>query len=136
MPEETISPKRREIVTTNGLNTLEYAERLMRAGVPEEHAKAQAMVLYEIINSTLATKRDIADVQRDIKELDVKIETIRAELRKEIEQTRADLKKDIKTLDEKITYKMAAASAGVVLTILSCLITLGKLGLLTPTPTP
>ena len=112
-------------MTTNGLNTLEYAERLMRAGVPEEHAKAQAMVLYEIINSTLATKRDIEELRlaskRDIKELDTKIETIRAEL-----------KKDIKTLDEKISLRINAASAAAVVTILGCLVTLGKLGLLAP----
>ena len=156
-------------MTTNGLNTLEYTERLMRAGVPEEQAKAQALVLYEIINSTLATKRDIeelksatkrdiADVQKDIKELDVKIETIRADLKRDvadlkrdikeldvkIETIRAEIKRDIKdsdknlegNLDRKMNYKMAAASAGVVLTILSCLVTLGKLGLLTPTSTP
>ena len=72
------------MTTTNGLNTLEYAERLMRAGIPEEQAKAQAMVLYEIINSSLATKRDLKDV--DLK----------------IEQVRAELKRDIKELDTKI----------------------------------
>ena len=52
--------------TANGLNTLEYAERLIRAGVPEEQAKAQALVLYEIINSTLATKRDIKELEDKI----------------------------------------------------------------------
>ena len=54
------------MTTTNGLNTLEYADRLIRAGVPEEQAKAQALVLYEIINSSLATKRDLAELKKDM----------------------------------------------------------------------
>ncbi len=142
----------------NGVNTLEYAEELKKAGVPDAQAFAQARLLYEIIGSSLATKRDIADVQKDIKGLDVKIETIKAELKRDIEATKAELKRDIeankaelkreievnkaelkrdiKELDGKIVLRMTAASAGVVLTILSCLVTLGKLGLLTPTPAP
>ncbi len=116
-------------MTTNGLNTLEYAERLMRAGVPDEQAKAQALVLYEIINSTLATKRDITDVQRDIKELDVKIETIRSELKKDIEKNRAelelriekvrsDLGEKIEQLNTTLTVRMGllyASSIGAIL---------------------
>ncbi len=156
----------------NGVNTLEYAEELKKAGVPDAQALAQARLLYEIIGSSLATKRDItelkrdieiskAELKRDIKELDGKIETTKAELKREIkalddkiettkaeikrdikeldgkiETTKAELKREIKALDDKIMFRMAAASAGVVLTILSCLVTLGKLGLLTPTPTP
>ena len=120
----------------NGVNTLEYAEELKKAGVPDAQAFAQARLLYEIIGSSLATKRDIADIQRDIKGLDVKIETIKAELKRDIEVNKTELKRDIKELDGKIALRMTAASAGVVLTILSCLVTLGKLGLLTPTPTP
>ena len=54
------------MTTTNGLNTLEYADRLIRAGVPEEQAKAQALVLYEIIHSSLATKRDLKELEDKI----------------------------------------------------------------------
>ena len=93
------------MTTTNGLNTLEYAERLIRAGVPEEQAKAQALVLYEIINSNLATKRDLKDV--DLK----------------IEQVRADLKKDITIIMGSYCFL-----------ILGTLVTLAKFELLTPTP--
>ncbi len=107
----------------NGLNTLEYAEELKRAGVPEAQAFVQARILYEIIDSNLATKRDI-------RELDLKIETVRKDLDLKIETVRADLKRDIKEMN----FKMALASGGMVLTILSALVTLGKLGMLDPTP--
>ena len=72
----------------NGLNTLEYAQKLKDAGVPAKQAEAQALVLYEIINSNLATRRDI--------------EEIRAELKRDIETVRTELKRDIKELELKI----------------------------------
>ncbi len=90
----------------NGLNTLEYAERLMRAGVPEEQAKAQALVLYEIINSSLATKRDITELKRDMKEL----ETAN--------------KRDLKELDMKLTIRLGALYAS----SLGALLAMAKLG--------
>ncbi len=54
--------------------------------------------------------------------------------KQDLEYATAELKRDIKELDSKIILRMAAASAGIVLTILSCLVTLGKLGLLAPAP--
>ena len=87
----------------NGLNTLEYAQKLKDAGVPAKQAEAQALVLYEIINSNLATKRDI--------------EEIRAELKRDI----AMLKKD-----------MVMIMGGYAVFILGTLVTLAKLGLLSP----
>ena len=50
-------------------NALKYVEELEKAGVPEAHAKAQVRLLSDIVESDLATKRDI-------KELDVKIDAI------------------------------------------------------------
>ena len=115
------------MTATNGLNTLEYAERLMRAGVPEEQAKAQALVLYEIINSNLATKQDLKDV-------DLKIEQVRADLKKDIEQTRKDLRKDIKILEDKMALKLLIYSSGVIggcsSFILGGIFAMARLGLL------
>ena len=94
----------------NGLNTLEYAQKLKDAGVPAKQAEAQAFVLYEIINSDLATRRDIeeirAELKRDIKELELKIELA---------------KKDLKIW-----------MGGIAVGGIGLLVALGKLGLLTP----
>ncbi len=122
----------------NGLNTLEYAEKLKNAGVPEAQAFIQAQMIYDIVASTLATKRDIKD-------LDLKIETVRADLKRDIkeldnklEATKKELdnnfKRDMKILEGKIALKMALNSGAMVLTILSTLVALGKLGMLDPTP--
>ena len=135
---------------TNGLNSLEYAQKLKAAGVPPDQAEAQASVLYEIVNSNLVNKQDLAntelkienvkaDLKRDIKELDLKIENTKTELKKDIEITRTDLKrdmmeikKDIKELETKFTMRMIIASGSFATAILVILVALVKLGLLTP----
>ena len=112
----------------NGLNTLEYVQKLEQAGIPRKQAEAQASVLYDLITSNLATKRDVEFIKRDIKELDVKIETVRAELkrdieavRKDIETVKAELKRDITELELKIkasqntqTFQLIGAMAALI----------------------
>ena len=56
-----------------GLNTLEYAQKLEQAGVPREQAEAHALVFYEITTSNLASKRDIEEVKKEIKELETRV---------------------------------------------------------------
>ena len=106
----------------NGFSSLKNFDTLKEAGFDESQARA----ILEMMSQDSASKQDLeyatAELKRDI-----------AELKREIEANKAELKRDIKELDNKITFKIGAASAGVVLTILSCLVTLGKLGLLTPT---
>ncbi|MBF0415731.1 MAG: DUF1640 domain-containing protein, partial [Magnetococcales bacterium] len=76
--------------------------KLREAGVNEQQAEVQAEALVDLVEDRLATKRDVADLKRDI-------ESIRAELKRDIkemdgkiESVRADLKRDIKELDGKI----------------------------------
>ena len=83
----------------NGLNTLEYAQRLERAGVPREQAEVQASMFYEIINSELAKRRDLEEVKVELKR---DIEKVRADLKRDIEEVKAELKRDMKDLDLKI----------------------------------
>ena len=65
--------------TGNGITTLEYADRLIKAGVPEEQAKTHAMVFHDVVTANLATKTDI-------KEIELKIETVQSNLKKEISE--------------------------------------------------
>ena len=57
----------------NGFNATEYAGKLRAAGVPEEQAEAHLSILHEIVESNLATKRDIKELKRDIKELEYRM---------------------------------------------------------------
>lgn len=57
-------------MSTLTFDTLKYAERLKAAGVPEQHAKAEAEalrdVLSEALDTTLATKADIRTMRDDV----------------------------------------------------------------------
>ena len=113
---------------------IELINEMEQAGFTRE----QTMVLGKVIESDLATKQDI-------RELDAKIEVTKAELKRDIKQldakiegVRADLKRDIKELDGKIeTTKaelkkdMIIIMGGYVFFILTALVTLSKFGLFT-----
>lgn len=57
-------------------DTLSYVKKLKAAGVPEEQAEVHAEIFNEIIEERLATKQDILDLKRDIKEMEMRL-TIR-----------------------------------------------------------
>ena len=99
----------------NGLNTLEYAQKLKAVGVPPEQAEAHAMAIYEIVNSNLATKRDI-------KELDLKIETIKAELKRDIKE----LELKIENSNNKQTLKLGS----ILIIALTVIVALSKLSII------
>ena len=69
-------------------DTLAYAQRLKKVGVPEAQAEVQAQTFAEIIDNNLATKTDLKAESNDI--------------RKEILATKTDLKKEIKELELRL----------------------------------
>ena len=101
-------------------DALKYVEELKEAGYPENQAQAQIRIWNHIVDSELATKRDIkeldikiesvkSELKRDIKELDIKIESVKSELKRDIkeldikiESVKSELKRDIKELEFKI----------------------------------
>jgi len=57
-----------KIMSTVTFDTLKYVEALKKAGVPDNQARAQSEALKEVLNTEVATKHDI-------KELELKIDT-------------------------------------------------------------
>lgn len=88
------------------LNTLEYADKLINAGVPEAQARAQANLLGEIISDNLATKENI-------KELDLKIETVRADLKRDIKELETKMEMKIETMGSKLTLHIVGYLAAI-----------------------
>ncbi len=122
------------MMATNGFNIFDYVDEFKKAGMPHEQADLLAKALHSLASEGVATERslelaklelkhDIADLKRDIKELDAKIEIVRAGLEEKIEGMRIGLKKD-----------MAIIMGSYSFLILGTLVTLAKFGLLTPTP--
>lgn len=55
------------------IDTLEYSKKLRAAGVPELQAEAHAEALSKPASEELATKKDIDDLRRDIRELEYRL---------------------------------------------------------------
>ena len=81
-------------------DTLKSVEELQEAGIPENRAKAQVRVFQRIIESDLATKRDIKELEQEM-----------LQLKKELQQ-------EMRELEYRLTIKtglMLVASTGVIL---------------------
>ncbi len=81
-------------------DTLKSVEELQEAGIPEDQAKAQVRVFQRIIESDLATKRDIKELEQEM-----------LQLKKELQQ-------EMRELEYRLTIKtglMVVASTGVIL---------------------
>ena len=83
------------------VNALALARQLKESGFTPQQAEAQAELWTDIVESDLATKRDIKDI-------DLKISQVEANLRRDIKdvdvriaQVEANLKRDIKELELK-----------------------------------
>ncbi len=62
---------------TIAFDTLAYVKKLREAGVPERQAEVHAETFAAIINEKLATKRDLkeldANLRRELKELELRL---------------------------------------------------------------
>ena len=105
-------------MSVNGFNPFDLVADLKEAGFPQNQAEILARTLTIIESKNAATKQDL--------------ELSTAELKRDIEGVKSELKRDIKELENKIALKMTIHSGGVIITLLSCLVTLAKLGLLKP----
>ena len=54
-------------------DTHAYIKKLKATGVPEEQAEIHAETLAEFIDDQIATKHDIALLQRDMKEMELRL---------------------------------------------------------------
>jgi hypothetical protein len=54
-------------------DTLAYAKKLKLVGFTEEQAEVQAEALAQIIDERLATKKDILELKRDMKEMELRL---------------------------------------------------------------
>ena len=75
-------------------DTLSYAKRLQSSGFTQEQAEVQAETFFDIVQDQLISKRDMFELERNLK---LDIENIRLE----ITNVKKDLTKDIKELETK-----------------------------------
>ena len=84
-------------------DTLAYAKKLKVVGFTEEQAEVQAEALAEMVNETLATKRDLKELElvlkRDLKELELV-------LKRDLKELELVLKRDLKELEMRLTIRL------------------------------
>ncbi len=93
-------------------DALKSVEGLQEAGIPEPHAKAQVRLLQEVIESDLATKRDL--------------EELRKAMAHDLNELRQATKLDLKELELRLTIKLGS----IVVVVIGLLVALSKLKIL------
>ena len=86
-------------------DTLSYAKELIAAGMPQQQAEVISLSQRTLIENELATKADIAGIQRDVKRMAV------------------DLRRTIKELETSLTQRLGS----IVVIALGAMTTLTKL---------
>ncbi len=81
---------------TKNFDSLAFAEALMESGFPEPQAKGLAKAMWELIDSQLVTKADLAAFE----------ERIMMAMEFKNKELRADLKLDLAALKEELTMRM------------------------------
>ncbi len=95
-------------------NTLEYSKKAQSAGFTAQQAEFQAEEFHKIIENTLATKKDLKDLEinlkKDLKDLDIN-------LKKDLKDLDIALKKDLKELELRMIIKLGSLML-IVMTVL------------------
>ncbi len=82
-------------------DTLKFAKRPQEGGFTEQQAEVLATAEAELIEDNLATKRDIAEIHRAMKELELS-------LQRDLKSLEVSLKRDMKDLVYRMTIKLSA----------------------------
>ena len=88
-------------------DTCDYATKLQKSAITEQQAEVQLDVLRTLIENDLATKQDIASLQKEIAEL-------RKEAQESIESLRKEVKQDIELLSKETQLGRARITAELV----------------------
>jgi len=99
-------------MTTLALDTYSLVTKLKESGVPEQQAAAQVETITKAIGSALEQARhdyqlDDLATKRDLKELEVKLESRIKETELKIELVRSELKRDIESVRKEIAETKA-----------------------------
>ena len=105
-------------------DTLEYAEELKAAGVPEGQARVQARALSRLTEEKLATKDDLAILKAGLAHLE---ERIHSEFKQEISEARAEFKQEISEARAEFKQETAVLRWMIGFSLGLSLLILGKL---------
>ncbi|MDW7681143.1 MAG: hypothetical protein SCK70_11300 [bacterium] len=80
-------------------DTLTYAKKLQAVGFTEEQAEVQTQILAQIVDEKLATKKDILELKRDMKEME-------SSLRRDMKEMETSLRRDMKEMELRLKHDL------------------------------
>ena len=95
------------------VDTLAIAKRMAKGGFTAEQAETSAQIIGELIDSELATKRDL-------KELELKISQVEANLKRDIKESELRLEKSLADMHRQM-WQVSVGTALMVITVLGFL---------------
>jgi len=97
-------------------DTHAYVKKLVTAGVSEAQAEVQAEALSGLLENNLATKRDIAEIKRDMAEMETSLRRDMGEmetsLKRDMKALETSTRRDLKELEMRLTIRLGAIMAG------------------------
>jgi predicted phage-related endonuclease len=95
---------------TLGFDTHAYVKKLKAVGFTEEQAEVQTQVIAALIESHLATKRDLKEVeaalQRDIQELRRDTKELETTLRRDMKELETVLRQDMQAMELRLRHDL------------------------------
>ena len=97
------------------VDTLAIAKRMIRGGFSTEQAETSAQIIGELVDSDIATKRDLKELdtglKRDIKELETSlqrdIKELETSLKRDMKELETNLKRDINESELRLEKSLA-----------------------------
>lgn len=106
-------------------DTLTYAKKLRAAGFTEAQAEAQPEALWAVVDHNLATKRDIADLRRELSDRDERLRHDLADIEARLRHGMADIEArtqiSLRELDTRLTLRMGGLGVAAI-TIVAILV--------------
>lgn len=100
-------------------NSLEYAQKLEKAGMSKELAEVQAQAQFEILSALIedhaVTKQDITNIRHDIKDIRHDI----TEVKRDIQELRKSNKRDLELTSKQIIIKVGYMMSGAVFILIA-----------------
>ena len=98
-------------------DTHKYVKSLVSAGMPEPQAEIIADKQAELVTEQLATKADVTDIRRDMKQMEARLQgeivtvkrdmkEMEAGLRRDMKQMETGLKRDMKEMETRLEHRL------------------------------
>jgi hypothetical protein len=118
-------------MTATVFDTLMYAKKLQAVGFTAEQAETQAECMAEILDSNVATKKDLKELEaatkKDLKELEAAtkkdLKELEATTKRDLRELADSLQKQLFTLETKLTIRMGVAAVAII-TLLTAILKL------------